>query len=75
MARKGPVDPNARAALNRLKYEIANELGVPHSMTNNINEYTPGQDIYLAGNVGGQMTKRMVQMAEEQLANKNINEL
>lgn len=67
MSRKGLVDPNARTALNTLKYEIANELGVPHNMTNNLNDYTPGQDIYLAGNVGGQMTRRLVEMGEKML--------
>ncbi len=71
MSRNGPVDPNARTALNRLKYEIANELGVPHNMTENPNAYTPGQDIYLAGNVGGQMTRRLIEMGEKMLINKD----
>ncbi len=70
MSRKTPVDPNAKAALNRLKYEIANELGVPHSMTEKPDAYTPGQDIYLAGNVGGQMTKRLVEMGEKMLVDR-----
>ncbi|WP_053955989.1 alpha/beta-type small acid-soluble spore protein [Inediibacterium massiliense] len=71
MSRNGPVDPNATIALNKLKYEIANELGVPHNMSANPNDYTPGQDIYLAGNVGGQMTKKLVEMGEEMLINKH----
>ncbi|WP_425447392.1 small, acid-soluble spore protein, alpha/beta type [Dethiothermospora halolimnae] len=71
MSRNKPIDPNARAALNNLKYEIANELGVPHNMNANPNDYTPVQNIYMAGNVGGQMTKRLIQKGEEMLINKN----
>lgn len=71
MSRNRPVDPNARTALNTLKYEIASELGVPHSMTDNPNEYTPGQDIHLAGNVGGQMTRKLVEMGEKMLIDNN----
>lgn len=69
--RSGPIDPNAREALDRLKYEIAYELGISNSFENNLSENTPVQNIYFAGNVGGQMTKRLVKMAEEELTNKN----
>lgn len=64
------VDPNARMALNQLKYEIADELGLPHRTATENAGLSVGSDIYLAGPVGGQMTRRMIQMAENQLANR-----
>ena len=60
------ANPNAKAALNQMKLEIANELGVS---TNNM--YGSNKSAYengvLGGRVGGQMSKRLVEMGQEQL--------
>jgi hypothetical protein len=50
--------PQARTAIDQMKYEIASEFGV-----------TLGPDTTSRqnGSVGGEITKRLVQMAEQQL--------
>ncbi|GIO08780.1 small acid-soluble spore protein [Brevibacillus reuszeri] len=48
----------ARAALDQLKYEIAAEFGV------NLGADTTSRQ---NGSVGGEMTKRLVQYAEQQM--------
>lgn len=50
--------PGVQAALDQMKYEIASEFGV-----------TLGADTTARanGSVGGEITKRLVQMAEQQL--------
>ncbi|MTI65763.1 MAG: alpha/beta-type small acid-soluble spore protein [Firmicutes bacterium] len=76
MSKRRPINPNAQKALNEMKYEIAKELGV----INSVNPVTPnkhsdlltsGQNVFFAGNVGGQMTKRLIEMGEKQLINKS----
>ncbi|MDR7871155.1 MAG: alpha/beta-type small acid-soluble spore protein [Tissierellaceae bacterium] len=64
----GPLDPNARRALNEMKMEIANEMGVQDNLNNNIN---PINNIFTAGPVGGIMTRKLVEMGEQQLIDKN----
>jgi hypothetical protein len=60
------VVPEARAALNSLKLEIANELGV-----NNYDSIDKGEiSSRVNGYVGGYMVKKLVEMAENQMANK-----
>lgn len=66
-----PLDPNATKALNEMKMEIAKEIGVGNRLKSN-NE--PINNIFTAGPVGGLMTRKLVQMGEEQLINKNKNE-
>lgn len=60
------VVQNARSALEQMKFEIAQELGI-----------TLSQDGYYgnlltrdAGRIGGNITRRLVQMAEQQLAGR-----
>jgi hypothetical protein len=55
------VAPQARVALDQMKYEIATEFGV-----------TLGPDTTSRrnGSVGGEITKRLVQMAEQQLSGR-----
>ena len=57
------VTPQARQALDQMKYEIASEFGV-----------TLGPDTTSRqnGSVGGEITKRLVQMAEQQLSGKYV---
>lgn len=52
------VVPGARQALDQMKYEIANELGV-----------TLGPDTTARqnGSVGGEITRRLVAMAQQQM--------
>ena len=65
MANK-PVDPNAKAALNQMKLEIANELGMENINLNGANS-TSYQNGEIGGRVGGQMSKKLVAMGEEAL--------
>ncbi|MCG8539847.1 MAG: alpha/beta-type small acid-soluble spore protein [Clostridia bacterium] len=64
MARNKAVVPEARAALNSFKLEIANELGLANYDTVDKGNLTSRQNGY----VGGYMTKRLVEMAERQMA-------
>ena len=54
---------NARQALDQLKYEVAAELGLP-----NYQGYLGDVPSRLNGAVGGNMVRRMIQLAEQQLA-------
>ena len=51
--------------MDRFKYEVANEIGVPLKDGYN-GDLTSAQNGY----VGGYMTKKLVEMAEKQLAGK-----
>ncbi len=55
--------PHAREALNRFKYEVASELGVPLKQGYN-GDLTSAQN----GSVGGEMVRRMIRRQEEQMA-------
>lgn len=56
------VNPNAREALDKFKYEVANEVGVNLKQGYN-GDLTSAQ----AGKIGGQMTKKLVAQAENQM--------
>lgn len=57
------VVPEAKGALDRFKYEVANELGVP--LTDGYNgNLTSKQN----GSVGGYMVKKMIEAQERQMA-------
>ncbi|MED4052274.1 alpha/beta-type small acid-soluble spore protein [Priestia megaterium] len=53
----------AQQAIDQMKYEIANEFGV---------NLGPDTTARANGSVGGEITKRLVQMAEQQLGGSNI---
>jgi len=55
--------PEAKSALNRFKFEVANELGVPLSDGYNGN-LTSKQN----GSVGGYMVKKMIEAQERQMS-------
>lgn len=57
--------PEAKGALNRFKYEVASELGVPLTEGYNGN-LTSKQN----GSVGGYMVKKMIEAQERQMAGK-----
>ncbi|WP_088043033.1 alpha/beta-type small acid-soluble spore protein [Bacillus sp. EAC] len=56
--RNNLVAPGAQEALNQMKYEIASEFGV---------QLGPDATSRSNGSVGGEITKRLVQMAEQSL--------
>lgn len=61
--------PEAKGALDRFKYEVANELGVP--LTNGYNgNLTSKQN----GSVGGYMVKKMIEQQERQMSGSSQNE-
>ena len=58
--------PEAKAALNQMKLEIANELGMSNYQQMDKGNLTARENGY----VGGYMTKKLVEMAEQQMAGK-----
>ncbi len=57
------VNPNARAALDRLKMETANEVGV--QLNEGYNGDLKSKD---AGHIGGNMVRKMIQSYEDNAA-------
>ena len=57
--------PEAKEAMDRLKMEVASEIGVPLSNGYNGN-LTSAQN----GSVGGYMVKKMIEAQEKQMAGK-----
>lgn len=55
------VVPGAQKAVDQMKYEIANEFGV---------NLGPDATSRANGSVGGEITKRLVQMGQNQMSNK-----
>ncbi|WP_100371893.1 alpha/beta-type small acid-soluble spore protein [Bacillus sp. FJAT-45037] len=53
------VVPGVQQALDQMKYEIATEFGV---------QLGPDSTARANGSVGGEITKRLVQMAEQQMS-------
>ncbi|MGO4107118.1 small, acid-soluble spore protein, alpha/beta type [Paenibacillus sp. YAF4_2] len=58
--------PGARAALEQLKYEIAQELGITLPADGYYGHMTTRE----MGSIGGSITKRLVQLAEQQIASR-----
>ena len=56
--------PGAKQAIDRMKYEIANEFGV---------NLGPDTTARANGSVGGEITKRLVQLGENQLSGSNYS--
>lgn len=54
--------PGAKQAIERMKYEIANEFGV---------NLGPDATSRANGSVGGEITKRLVQLGQNQLSGSN----
>ncbi len=57
--------PEARAALDKFKYEVASELGINPEYKSN-GDLTSKQ----AGSIGGNMVKKMIQQVEQGMAGK-----
>lgn len=63
MARNRAEIPEAREALDRFKYEVANEIGVPLKKG-----YNGDLTSYQNGSVGGYMVKKMIQNEEKRMS-------
>ena len=59
------VVPGAQSALDKMKYEIASQVGV--NLKQGYNGDISAKD---AGKVGGNITKKLIAMAEQQLSGK-----
>ncbi len=59
------VVPGAKQAIERMKYEIANEFGV---------NLGPDATARANGSVGGEITKRLVNLGQNQLSGSNYNQ-
>ena len=66
MSLQDKMNINAKPALNSLKTEVANELGLSNYEQTDKGNLTARQNGY----VGGYMTKKLVEMAEQQLSGK-----
>ena len=55
--------PEAMTALDKFKYEVASEVGV--NLKNGYNGNISARD---AGRIGGNMVKKMIQQAENQMS-------
>ena len=61
-SRNSYVNPNAKAALQKMKYEVASEVGV------NLKEgYNGDLTSRQAGSIGGQMVKKLIEKAESSM--------
>jgi hypothetical protein len=65
MTRGTLIVPQATAAIDRMKYEIASELGIDLNQGYNGNLTTRE-----VGQIGGNITKRLVQIAEQSLSGR-----
>ena len=57
--------PEAKSALDRFKYEVASEIGVPLKDGYN-GDLTSAQ----AGSIGGEMVKKMIMKQEQQMSGR-----
>lgn len=62
--------PEAHSKLDDMKYEIAGELGIP--VYQGSEDYWGNISSKDCGRVGGSMVRRMIHMAEQQIANGNM---
>ena len=62
------ADRTTKKSLERFKYEVADELGVPLS-----NGYNGDLTAKQNGSIGGYMVKKMIEAQERQMAGKGEN--
>ena len=62
------ADRSTKKSLERFKYEVADELGVPLS-----NGYNGDLTAKQNGSIGGYMVKKMIDAQERQMAGKGEN--
>ena len=66
MSLQDKMNTNAKPALKNLKTEVANELGLSNYDQTDKGNLTARQNGY----VGGYLTKKLVEMAEQQMSGK-----
>jgi hypothetical protein len=68
---KTPIVPDSRAALTKFKIECAQEIGATQFIKENNDHYkgnlSSKQNGQEGGPIGGQMVKKMIAMAEQQM--------
>ena len=70
MNTQNTAKPQAKEALNKFKYEVASEIGVPLKQGYN-GDLTSAQ----AGYVGGYMVKKMIEAQERQMAGSGASSM
>ncbi len=73
-----PVVPSKKSELDKFKMEVAKELHLENQVSNNSNDHPymgnmtsqVAGKMARAGNLGGEMTRRMIKAQEEKMANK-----
>lgn len=63
MSRKSLVVPQAQAALEQMKYEVAQQFGIQWSSDG----YNGNMTTREAGTIGGNITRTLIQIAEQSL--------
>jgi hypothetical protein len=63
------LNPQARQALNQLKYEIASQVGVDYNTSGGYLGDIPARE---AGRIGGQMVRNMIAAAEQSLISQTV---
>lgn len=60
------IVPQANAALDQMKYEVASELGISFQQGGYHGDMTSRE----VGSIGGGMTRKLVQIAEQSLSSR-----
>jgi hypothetical protein len=63
------LNPQARQALDQMKYEIASQVGVDYNSYGGYLGDIPARE---AGRIGGQMVKQMIAAAEQSLISQTV---
>lgn len=71
MSRRQPLDPNALKALNQMREEIANDIELNNNILGDNESDIVNTQIQMGGKVGGNMTRKLVEMGEKNLINKD----
>ncbi len=70
MSRNPLLVPGAGEALDRLKMEVAQDLGLDDDIRDKGYANMTTRDV---GRIGGNMVKRLIGMAEDELSRRNTN--
>jgi len=63
------LNPQARQALDQMKYEIASQVGIDYNSYGGYLGDIPARE---AGRIGGQMVKQMIAAAEQSLISQTV---
>ncbi|MDU3802197.1 alpha/beta-type small acid-soluble spore protein [Paraclostridium bifermentans] len=67
-----PLVSNAKKALNQMKLEMAGELGIQSEHVSGANK-TSYESGVMGGNLGGMMSKKLVELGERELIREYNN--